>query len=162
MCFRTVFRNPTPDIQWWAWVFLCLKTLNATMYLLWIQITRLIAKQWFGKDSDTDTTFWVRLAEGTVFVPPHQPLGQPSWDISSTASSWGQKVKRIMMIWCVPGTLNNHFLMDVWWNNQFLCNDLESSSWNNCLRKWVVWSSRLMCCVQILLIYYSLACQPSQ
>ena len=23
------------------------------------------------------------------------------------------------------------FLMDVWWNNNFSCNDLESSSWNN-------------------------------
>ena len=32
---------------------------------------------------------------------------------------------------CRPGTLNNHFLMDVWWNSHFLCNDLESSSWNN-------------------------------
>ena len=29
-----------------------------------------------------------------------------------------------------PGTLNNHLLMD-WWNNHFLCNDLESSNWNN-------------------------------
>ena len=28
-----------------------------------------------------------------------------------------------------------------WWNNQFLCNDLESSNWNN-HKKLVVWSSR--------------------
>jgi len=41
----------------------------------------------------------------------------------------------------VPGTLNNHFLMDVWWNNHSLCNDLESSNWNN-HKKLVVWSSR--------------------
>ena len=27
-------------------------------------------------------------------------------------------------------TLNNHVLIDVWWNHQFLCNDLESSNWN--------------------------------
>ena len=26
--------------------------------------------------------------------------------------------------------LNNHFLMDVWWNNHVLCNDLESSNWS--------------------------------
>ena len=31
----------------------------------------------------------------------------------------------------LPGTLNNHFLMGVWWNNHFLCNDMESSSWNS-------------------------------
>ena len=31
----------------------------------------------------------------------------------------------------LPGTLNNHFLLDVWWNNHFSCNDLESSNWNN-------------------------------
>ena len=30
-----------------------------------------------------------------------------------------------------PGTPNNHFLMDVWWNNHFSCKDLESSNWNN-------------------------------
>ena len=29
------------------------------------------------------------------------------------------------------GTLNNHFLMDVWWNNHFLCKGLKSSNWNN-------------------------------
>ena len=28
-----------------------------------------------------------------------------------------------------------------WWNNQFLCNDLESSNWNN-HKKLLVWSSR--------------------
>ena len=27
----------------------------------------------------------------------------------------------------LPGTINNHLLVDVWWNNHFLCNDLESS-----------------------------------
>ena len=32
-----------------------------------------------------------------------------------------------------PGTPNNHFLMDVWWNNRFPCKDLESSNWNNLL-----------------------------
>ena len=31
--------------------------------------------------------------------------------------------------------------MDVWWNNHFSCNDLESSNWNN-HNKLVVWSSR--------------------
>ena len=31
----------------------------------------------------------------------------------------------------IPGTLNNEFSMDVWWNNQFSYNDLESSNWNN-------------------------------
>ena len=31
----------------------------------------------------------------------------------------------------IPGTPNNHFLMDVWWNNHFSCKDLESSNWNN-------------------------------
>ncbi len=31
-----------------------------------------------------------------------------------------------------PGTSNNQFLMDVWWNNNvFKCNGLESSNWNN-------------------------------
>ncbi len=30
-----------------------------------------------------------------------------------------------------PGTLNNHFKMDVWWNNHFLCKDWQSSKWNN-------------------------------
>ena len=33
--------------------------------------------------------------------------------------------------WVDPGTLNTHFLMEVWWNNHSLCNDLESSTWNN-------------------------------
>ena len=33
--------------------------------------------------------------------------------------------------------------MDVWWNNHFLCNDLESSNWNN-HKKLVVWSSRYL------------------
>ena len=28
----------------------------------------------------------------------------------------------------VPGTLNNHILMDVWSNNHVLCKDLESSN----------------------------------
>ena len=46
-------------------------------------------------------------------------------------------------VYILPGTLNNHFSMDVWWNNHFLCNDLESSSWNN-HKKVVVWSSRLV------------------
>ena len=31
--------------------------------------------------------------------------------------------------------------MDVWWNNHFLCNDLESSNSNN-HKKLDVWSSR--------------------
>ena len=31
---------------------------------------------------------------------------------------------------CMPGTPNNHFFWDVWWNNHFLCNCLESSNWN--------------------------------
>ena len=31
----------------------------------------------------------------------------------------------------IPGTLNNHVFMDVWWNNHFLYKDLESSNWNN-------------------------------
>ena len=38
--------------------------------------------------------------------------------------------------WFVPGTPNNHFLLDVWWNNHFLCKELESSNWtliNGCL-----------------------------
>ena len=30
-----------------------------------------------------------------------------------------------------PGTLNNHFLMDVWWNNHFPSKGLESSNGNN-------------------------------
>ena len=29
------------------------------------------------------------------------------------------------------------FWMDVWWNNHFLCNDLESSSWNNHKKNWL-------------------------
>ena len=28
----------------------------------------------------------------------------------------------------IPGTLNNRIFMDVWWNNQILCKDLESSN----------------------------------
>ena len=45
-------------------------------------------------------------------------------------------------IWTAqPGTLNNHCLTDVWWNNHFLCSDLESSNWNN-HKKLVVWGSR--------------------
>lgn len=37
----------------------------------------------------------------------------------------------------VPGTLNNEFFkwMDVWWNNHFLCSNLESSNWTN--KKWL-------------------------
>ena len=31
----------------------------------------------------------------------------------------------------LPGTPNNHFLMDVWWNNHFPSKGLESSNWNN-------------------------------
>ena len=30
-----------------------------------------------------------------------------------------------------PGTLNNNFFMDVWWNNHFPSKGLESSNWNN-------------------------------
>ena len=38
----------------------------------------------------------------------------------------------------IPGTLNNEFLMDVWWNNGFTSKGLESSNWktikkNGCL-----------------------------
>ena len=29
----------------------------------------------------------------------------------------------------IPGTLSNHFLLNVWWNNHCSCNDLESSNW---------------------------------
>ena len=28
----------------------------------------------------------------------------------------------------IPGTLNNQFLMDVWFNNNFPCKDFESSN----------------------------------
>ena len=31
----------------------------------------------------------------------------------------------------IPGTRNNQFKVDVWWNNHFLCTELESSNWNN-------------------------------
>ena len=31
----------------------------------------------------------------------------------------------------LPGTPNNQFFMDVWWNNHFLYKGLESSNWNN-------------------------------
>ena len=31
----------------------------------------------------------------------------------------------------LPGSLNNHFLIDFCWNNHFLHKDLESSHWNN-------------------------------
>ena len=41
---------------------------------------------------------------------------------------WGA---RNMVAKFLPGTLNNNLLMDVWWNNHFLCNDLEASNWNN-------------------------------
>ena len=41
----------------------------------------------------------------------------------------------------LPGTLNNNFLMDVWWNNHLLCNDLEASNWNN-HKILVVWGAR--------------------
>ena len=39
----------------------------------------------------------------------------------------------MLQFWCwlPPGTPNNHFLMDVWWNNHFLHKGLESSNWNN-------------------------------
>ena len=37
----------------------------------------------------------------------------------------------------LPGTLNNHFFMDLWWNNRFLCSDLESSNWNNHKKNWL-------------------------
>ena len=37
----------------------------------------------------------------------------------------------------VPGTLNNHILMDVWWNNNFLCNDWESSNWFPTKKNWL-------------------------
>ena len=52
----------------------------------------------------------------------------------------------------MPGTLNNHFFMDVWWNNHFLCRDLESSNWNN-HKKLVVWSSR---CVPFVVQTYNI------
>ena len=29
------------------------------------------------------------------------------------------------------------FFMDVWWNNHFLCNDLEASNWNNRKKYWL-------------------------
>ena len=32
---------------------------------------------------------------------------------------------------CPPGIPTNQFKVDVWWNNHFLCKDLESSNWNN-------------------------------
>ena len=35
-----------------------------------------------------------------------------------------------------PGTPNNQFKVDVWWNNHFPCKDLDSSNWNN-LKKWL-------------------------
>ena len=37
----------------------------------------------------------------------------------------------------IPGTPNNQFKMDVWWNNRFLCNNLESSCWNKCPLFWL-------------------------
>ena len=52
----------------------------------------------------------------------------------------------------MPGTLNNHLLVDVWWNNHFLCRDLESSNWNS-QKKLVVWSSR---CVPFVVQTYNI------
>ena len=51
-------------------------------------------------------------------VPGHTPLeDEDEWQ-----AAWKKQP---------PGTPNNQFLMDVWWNNHFLCKDLESSNWNN-------------------------------
>ena len=51
---------------------------------------------------------------------------------------------RWVYIWLItPGTLNNHFLMDRCLVKQpFLCNDYDSSHWNNHKKKLVVRSSR--------------------
>ena len=63
--------------------------------------------------------------------------------LGSSNISWAAKggICTSSLYQCAPGTLNNHFLMDLWWNSHFLCNDLESSSWNN-HKRLVVWSSR--------------------
>ena len=37
----------------------------------------------------------------------------------------------------IPGTPNNQFLMDVWWNNHFPCKDWESSNWWPTIYKWL-------------------------
>ena len=39
------------------------------------------------------------------------------------------KGSRIFLV--VPGTLNNNFLMDFWWNKHFPSKGLESSNWTN-------------------------------
>ena len=44
------------------------------------------------------------------------------------------KLFYLEVILFIPGNLgtpNNQFKLDVWWNNHFLCNDWESSNWNN-------------------------------
>ena len=47
-------------------------------------------------------------------------------------------------IWLyIPGTRNNQFKVDVWWQRYFLRKELESSNWNNRLSM-VVWGSRYM------------------
>ena len=82
-------------------------------------------KIWLVRHKPT-VTFEVRL----LFS---DPLGQ-------------RRVERCCFGWMVlppPGTLNNHFSMDVWWNNHFLCTVMI---WNHpvetTIKKLVVWSSR--------------------
>ena len=62
------------------------------------------------------------------FIPPSMPWRDSNlenWQHGNSTNS------HICSRRYRPGTLNTHFLMEVWWNTHFWCNDLESSSWNN-------------------------------
>ena len=43
----------------------------------------------------------------------------------------------------IPGTLNNNFSKDVWWNTHLSFKDLESSDWNSRLNSWM---ARVLLC----------------
>ena len=86
-------------------------------------------------------------------VPPHPPVAwyhERQRNATTRASSKNRRGRNVNVDQKVgdetyqPGTLNNQFLMDVWWNKPFPCKDFESSNWNN-HKELVVWSSRKEC-----------------
>ena len=86
---------------------------------------------------------WTSRMQESLPDMNHSPMKESPGEVAVCKHLTWQSQDPDPWDWIVdlPGTLNNHFLIDVWWNNHFLCNDLESSSWNN-HKKLVVWTSR--------------------